>query len=55
MSTTAAPVKAIRCPCGFEVRSRSEAELVQMARIHVEKTHGENVSEEQAQALIQLV
>jgi predicted small metal-binding protein len=53
MSATAAPIKAIRCPCGFEVRGRSEAELVQMARIHVEKTHGELISDEQARALIQ--
>lgn len=48
------PVKAIRCPCGFEVRSRSDAELIEMARIHVEKTHGEHITEEQARALIEL-
>ncbi len=48
------PIKVIRCPCGFEVRSRSDAELVEMARIHVERTHGERITEEQARALIEV-
>lgn len=54
-ATATGPLKTIRCPCGFEVRSRSEAELVAMARIHVEQTHGERITDEQARALIQVV
>lgn len=52
--TADGPLKAIRCPCGFEVRGRAESELVEMARIHVERTHGERITEEQALALVEL-
>ena len=49
------PVKAIRCPCGFEVRSTRESELIEMARLHVERTHDQRITEEQARALIQVI
>ena len=48
------PIKSIRCPCGFEVRSRDEAEIVRMAMLHVRDVHGQDLSDEQARALIQL-
>lgn len=48
-------VKAIRCPCGFEVRSRDEAEIIRMAKLHVRDIHAQDLSDEQARALIQLV
>jgi predicted small metal-binding protein len=48
------PLKYIRCPCGFEVRSRDEAELVRMATLHVRDIHGQELSDEQARALIQI-
>ena len=47
-------VKAIRCPCGFEVRSRDEAEIIRLARLHVQDVHGQGLTDEQARALIQL-
>jgi predicted small metal-binding protein len=47
-------VKSIRCPCGFDVRSRDEAEIIRMARLHVQTVHGQELSDEQARALIQL-
>ena len=54
-ATATGPLKTIRCPCGFEVRSTSDDELVAMARLHVQTSHGEQISEEQARALIQLI
>ena len=48
-------LKSLRCPCGFEVRSTSEDEIVRMARMHAKEIHGQELSLEQARALIQLV
>lgn len=48
------PVRSIRCPCGFEVRSRSEAEVVRMARLHVSEVHGQKLTDEQARALMEV-
>ncbi|MBI2324533.1 MAG: DUF1059 domain-containing protein [Chloroflexi bacterium] len=48
------PVRSIRCPCGFEVRSRSEAEVVRMARLHVSEIHGQELTDEQARALMEI-
>lgn len=47
-------LKSLRCPCGFEVRSTSEDEIVQMARLHAKNIHGQEISIEQAKALIQI-
>ena len=49
------PLRSLRCPCGFEVRSRDEAEIVRMAQLHAQTIHGQPITEEQAKALIQLV
>ena len=48
-------LKSLRCPCGFEVRSRDEDELVEMTRLHAKNIHGQDLTVEQARALIQLV
>ncbi len=48
------PVRFIRCPCGFEVRSRSETEIVRMARLPVSEIHGQELTDEQARALMEL-
>jgi predicted small metal-binding protein len=48
-------IKSLRCPCGFEVRSRDEDEIVRMARDHARTIHGQELTIEQARALIQAV
>jgi predicted small metal-binding protein len=48
-----ADVKSLRCPCGFEVRSRDEDEIVRMAQLHASRIHGQEITEEQARALIE--
>jgi predicted small metal-binding protein len=48
-------LKSLRCPCGFEVRSRDEDEIVRMARDHARTIHGQELTVEQARALIQAV
>lgn len=50
-----ADLKSLRCPCGFEVRSRDEAEIVRMARDHARLIHGQELTDEQARALIERV
>jgi predicted small metal-binding protein len=50
-----AELRSLRCPCGFEVRSRDEDEIVRMAQLHAKTIHGQDISIEQAKALIQLV
>jgi predicted small metal-binding protein len=50
-----ADLRSLRCPCGFEVRSRDEDEIVRMAQLHAKTIHGQEISVEQAKALIQLV
>ncbi|HEV8468035.1 MAG TPA: DUF1059 domain-containing protein [Candidatus Limnocylindria bacterium] len=47
-------LKSLRCPCGFEVRSTDEDEIVQMAQLHAKNIHGQEITVEQARALIQL-
>lgn len=48
-------LKSLRCPCGFEVRSRDEAEIVRMAQAHARDIHGQSITDEQARALIERV
>lgn len=48
-------LRSIRCPCGFEVRSPSEEEVIRMARLHASEIHGQELTEEQARALVELV
>ena len=48
-------LKSLRCPCGFEVRSRDENEIVRMARQHARDIHGQELTDEQARALIERV
>ena len=48
-------LKSLRCPCGFEVRSRDEGEIVRMAQEHARTIHGQEITVEQAKALIQRV
>ena len=48
-------IKSLRCPCGFEVRSRDEDEIVRMAQLHARTSHGQEITVEQAKALIQAV
>jgi len=50
-----ADLKSLRCPCGFEVRSRDEDEILRIAQLHARTIHGQEISAEQAKALIQLV
>jgi predicted small metal-binding protein len=50
-----ADLKSVRCPCGFEVRSRDEDELVRMTQQHAKTIHGQDVTAEQARALIERV
>jgi predicted small metal-binding protein len=54
-NTQVSDIKSLRCPCGFEVRSRDEDEIVRMARDHAKTIHGQELTVEQAQALIQAV
>ena len=53
--TPVRPLKSLRCPCGFEVRSGDEDEIVQMALLHAKNIHSQVLTVEQARALIQLV
>ena len=48
-------LRSLRCPCGFEVRSRDEDEIVQMAQQHAKQIHGQEITVEQARALIERV
>ena len=48
-------LKSLRCPCGFEVRSRDEDEIVRMAQMHAQDVHGQQITAEQARALIERV
>jgi predicted small metal-binding protein len=48
-------LKSLRCPCGFEVRSRDEDEIVRMAKQHAKQIHGQELTDEQARALIERV
>jgi len=48
-------LKSLRCPCGFEVRSRDEDEIVRMAQQHARMIHGQEITDEQARALIERV
>ena len=50
-----ADLKSLRCPCGFEVRSRDEDEIVRMARQHAKDIHGQELTDEQARSLIERV
>ena len=50
-----ADLKSLRCPCGFEVRSRDEDEIVRMAQLHAREIHGQEITIEQARALIERV
>jgi predicted small metal-binding protein len=50
-----ADLKSLRCPCGFEVRSRDEDEIVRMAQQHAKQIHGQEITAEQARALIERV
>jgi predicted small metal-binding protein len=50
-----ADLKSLRCPCGFEVRSRDENEIVRMAQLHARNIHGQEITDEQARALIERV
>ena len=49
-----ADLKSLRCPCGFEVRSRDVDEIVRMAQLHARTAHGQEITVEQARALIQV-
>jgi len=48
-------LRSLRCPCGFEVRSRNEDEIIRMAQIHARTEHGQEITAEQARALIERV
>ena len=48
-------LKSLRCPCGFEVRSRDEDEIVRMAQDHAKRIHGQELTVEQAKAIMQAV
>jgi predicted small metal-binding protein len=48
-------LRSLRCPCGFEVRSRDEDEIVRMAQQHAKQIHGQEITVEQARALIERV
>ena len=48
-------LKSLRCPCGFEVRSSDEQEIVRMTQLHAKNAHAQDLTVEQAKALIQLV
>jgi predicted small metal-binding protein len=50
-----ADLKGLRCPCGFEVRSRDVDEIVRMVQLHAKTSHGQEVTTEQAKALIQAI
>lgn len=48
-------LRGLRCPCGFEVRSRNEDEIIRMAQLHALSEHGQDITAEQARALIEPV
>ena len=48
-------LKSLRCPCGFEVRSRDEDEIVRMAQLHAREIHGQEITVEQVRALMERV
>jgi predicted small metal-binding protein len=48
------PTSFIRCPCGFEARSVSVKEVIRAAQQHVRDVHGQELTEEQARALIEV-
>ncbi len=48
-------LKSLRCPCGFEVRSRDEHELISVTQQHAKTVHGQDITAEQARALIERV
>ncbi|TMB60267.1 MAG: DUF1059 domain-containing protein [Chloroflexi bacterium] len=50
-----ADLKSLRCPCGFEVRSRDEDEIVRMAQLHAREIHGQEITVEQVRALMERV
>ena len=50
-----ADLKSLRCPCGFEVRSRDENEIVRMAQLHAREIHGQEITVEQVRALMERV
>ena len=50
-----APLRSIRCTCGFEVRSTNEDELIRIGMDHVKTIHNQVITVEQAKALIQPV
>lgn len=50
-----ADLKRLRCPCGFEVRSLDTDEIVRMAQQHAKLIHGQELTDEQARSLIELV
>jgi len=50
-----ADLKSLRCPCGFEVRSRDEDEIVRMAQMHAREIHGQEITVEQVRALMERV
>jgi len=50
-----ADLKSLRCPCGFEMRSRDEDEIVRMAQLHAREIHGQEITVEQVRALMERV
>ncbi len=50
-----ADLKSLRCPCGFEVRSRDEDEIVRMAQLHAREIHRQEITVEQVRALMERV
>jgi len=48
-------LRSVRCPCGFEVRSTNEDEIVRMVQAHAKEIHGQVVSDEQVRALMERV
>jgi predicted small metal-binding protein len=50
-----ADLKSVRCPCGFEVRSRDETEIIRVVRQHGTLIHGQDITDEQVRALIEAV
>ena len=47
-------LKSVRCPCGFEIRSRDEDEIVRVVQEHGKLIHGQEITIEQVKALIQV-
>ena len=50
-----AELRSVRCPCGFEIRSRDEAEIIRVVRQHGTLIHGQDITDEQVRALMQSV